>query len=52
MFGMIILAHVVLIVFGLGRMRTRPAPEQRTAYLDEPRTSFLIGKLLGRFRDR
>jgi MFS family permease len=52
MFGMIILAHVVLIVFGLGRIRTRPAPEQRTAYLDEPRTSFLIGKLLGRFRDR
>jgi MFS family permease len=52
MFGMIVLAHIVLIIFGLSRMRARPAPAQRTAYLDEPRTSFLIGRLWGRFRDR
>lgn len=51
MFVMIAMAHVGLIVFGLARMRARPA-EQRTAYTYEPRTSFLIGRLLGRERER
>lgn len=51
MFLMIAAAHVLLIVFGLARMRARPAPGARTAYTYEPRTSFLIGRLLRRTRD-
>jgi MFS family permease len=50
MFLMIAAAHVVLIVFGIARMRARPAPGARTAYTYEPRTSFLIGRLLRRDR--
>ena len=52
MFAMIALAHVGLVVFGLVRMNVRPAPVARTAYTDEPRTSFQIGRLLGWLRDR
>ncbi|MDK3019551.1 MFS transporter [Pseudodonghicola flavimaris] len=51
MFTMISLAHALLIVFGLWRMRARPA-ERRTRYVYSPRTSFLIGRLTGRQRDR
>jgi MFS family permease len=51
MFVMIALAHAILIVFGLARMRARPAPGARTAYTYEPRTSFLIGRLLRRGRE-
>jgi len=51
MFLMIGLAQVFLILFGLARMRARPAPDARTAYTYEPRTSFLIGRLLRRGRD-
>ncbi|THD84678.1 MFS transporter [Aliigemmobacter aestuarii] len=51
MFVLIGVAHVGLIVFGLARMRARPATH-RTAYTYEPRTSFLIGRLLGRERER
>ena len=51
MFGMIGLAHLVLVVFGLGRMRVRDAPEHRTRYIYAPRTSFMIGRLLGRQRE-
>ena len=52
MFAMIAVAHVGLIIFGLIRTRARPAPDDRTPYTYEPRTSFLIGRLLGRARDR
>lgn len=52
MFLTIALAHVLLIGFGIARMRARPAPDARTPYTYEPRTSFLIGRLLGRRRDR
>ena len=48
MFAMIALAHVLLIAFGLARRRARPAPDDRTAYTWVPRTSFVIGRLLGR----
>ena len=48
MFLLIALAHVALVVFGLIRMRARPAPGSRTAYQYIPRTSFVIGRLLGR----
>jgi MFS family permease len=52
MFWMIALAHVFLIVFGIARMQARPSPDERTAYTYEPRTSFWVGRLLGRGRDK
>lgn len=53
MFVMIGAAHTLLIAFGFLRMRARPAAGlERTAYTYEPRTSFLIGRLLGRGRER
>jgi len=52
LFTMIALAHLVLVVFGLARMRARAAPAARTAYVWAPRTSFTIGRLLGRQRER
>lgn len=51
MFLFIGLAHVLLIVFGLYRMRVGPTPEHRTPYVYTPRTSFLIGRLLRRRDD-
>jgi len=33
-------------------MRSRPTPEQRTHYVYAPRTSFLIGRLLKRAREK
>lgn len=51
MFGFIALSHILLVLFGLVRMRARPAPEDRTAYTYVPRTSFLIGLLLRRGKD-
>ena len=50
LFTMIAAAHAVLVVFGLIRMHARPA-QRRTAYVWAPRTSFLVGRLLGRQRD-
>jgi MFS family permease len=52
MFIFISVAHIVLVVFGLVRMRARPAPDDRTRYTYVPRTSFLIGRLLRRGRKR
>ncbi|GAB4274919.1 MAG: MFS transporter [Pararhodobacter sp.] len=51
MFAFIALAHVLLIVFGVARMRARPAPDSRTRYVNAPRTSFLIGRLTRYGRD-
>lgn len=52
MFAYIAIAHLVLVVFGIIRMRARPASARpgaaRTAYETVPRTSFLIGRLMGR----
>lgn len=52
LFAMIAVGHVALIVFGLVRMRVRAAPSDRTAYVYAPRTSFLIGRLTRRLRDK
>lgn len=52
LFAMIAVAHAVLVIFGLARMRARPTSEDRTPYVYAPRTSFTIGRLLGRSRDR
>ncbi|MCV3271224.1 MFS transporter [Roseobacter sinensis] len=42
--------HALLVVFGLTRMRARPAPSERTRYTYLPRTSFTIGRLMRRRR--
>jgi MFS family permease len=54
LFALIAFGHLVLIVFGLTRMQARPAPEmeERTRYVYAPRTSFTIGRLLKRSRER
>ena len=52
LFYFISVGHVLLVIFGLTRMRVRRAPEERTRYIYAPRTSFGIGRLLGRSRDR
>jgi MFS family permease len=50
MFAFVSAAHLLLIAFGLIRMRRRPA-ETKTRYVYAPRTSFQIGRLLGLQRD-
>jgi len=44
--------HLLLIVIGLIRMRARETVEDRTRYAYVPRTSFIIGRLLGRKNGR
>ncbi|MDQ7069793.1 MAG: MFS transporter [Rhodobacterales bacterium] len=51
LFFMIAIGHVALVIFGLSRMRARPTPATRTPYVYAPRTSFVIGRLLGRTRN-
>jgi hypothetical protein len=50
MFALMAAGHFVLVIFGIARMRARPAPRERTRYTYTPRTSFLIGRLIGKFR--
>jgi len=52
LFGMISIAHAVLIVFGLTRMRARPTSTDRTRYIWAPRTSFISGWMTARSRSR
>lgn len=52
LFLLIAAGHGILIVFGLARMRARATPTEKTRYIYAPRTSFLIGRLTGRSRDR
>ena len=52
LFLFVALGHLVLVFFGLSRMRARPSPRLKTAYVYAPRTSFTIGRLLGRQRER
>ncbi|MBS0124653.1 MFS transporter [Thetidibacter halocola] len=52
LFAMIGAGHVALILFGLVRMRMRPSASERTPYVYAPRTSFIVGRLMSRFRDR
>jgi hypothetical protein len=33
-------------------MQARPSPEEKTAYTYEPRTSFWVGRLLGKGREK
>ncbi|MEZ5714252.1 MAG: MFS transporter [Paracoccaceae bacterium] len=52
LFTMIAVGHVVLVLFGFTRMRARATPATRTPYVWSPRTSFLVGRLFGRSRDK
>ncbi|PYG33262.1 MFS transporter [Pelagimonas varians] len=52
LFIMIALGHGALVVFGLIRGRARPGVTERTPYVYAPRTSFVVGRLMSRFRDR
>ena len=52
LFYFISCGHILLVGFGLSRMRVRETREDRTPYVYAPRTSFTIGRLLGRSRDR
>lgn len=51
MFVLMAAGHCILVIFGLTRMRARPAPQDRTRYTYAPRTSFLIGRLTGKTRN-
>lgn len=52
LFVMIAFGHLVLVVFSVARMRRRPTSEERTPYTYTPRTTFSMGRLLGKMRDR
>ena len=52
MFVLIAVAHLLLVIFSVARMRVRPTVSERTPYIYMPRTSFLIGRLLKRLRDK
>ena len=52
LFYFISFGHIGLVVFGLSRMRVRQTREDKTRYIYAPRTSFTIGRLLGKSRDR
>ncbi|MFL2822882.1 MAG: MFS transporter, partial [Paracoccaceae bacterium] len=48
LFSLIGIAHIILIVFGLIRMISRPSPNFRTPYSYIARTSFVLEKIMGR----
>ncbi|WP_050603582.1 MFS transporter [Ruegeria sp. 6PALISEP08] len=52
LFAFVAFGHAFLIIFGLARMRSRPTPDERTNYVYAPRTSFTIGRLLKRSREK
>lgn len=51
LFAFVATGHLLLIVFGLSRMKVRATPDERTRYVYAPRTSFTIGRLLGKERE-
>ena len=51
LFVMVGSGHLVLLAFGLLRMRARPTADARTPYVYAPRTSFVLGRLMRRARD-
>ncbi len=52
MFIMLALGHAALIVFGVIRMRAGRTATTRTAYVNVPRTTFLVGRLFRRDREK
>mgnify|MGYP001814423130 FL=1 len=51
MFAFVSLAHVILIIFTLIRMRARETTS-RTNYVYAPRTTFIVGRWLGKSRKK
>ena len=51
LFVMISVGHIGLVIFGLARMRARPT-QTRTRYVYAPRTTFLVGRWLGKSREK
>ena len=52
LFIMLAIGHAGLIVFSVARMSARPTRTDRTAYVNAPRTSFIVGRLFRRDRER
>ena len=52
LFALIAAGHAALVVFGLIRMRARATPTDRTRHVYAPRTSFLVGRLFGKDREK
>ncbi len=52
LFTLVAAGHLGLILFGLTRLRARPTMRERTPYTYTPRTSFFMGRLFGRLRDK
>ena len=52
MFLMIGTGHALLVVFSLARMKVRRTRDDRTPYIWSPRTSFTLGRLTDRLRDK
>ncbi|MEM7723982.1 MAG: MFS transporter [Pseudomonadota bacterium] len=48
LFAFISVAHLILLIYGLWRMRRRAPSEQRRPYVWIPRTSFQVGRLFRR----
>ena len=52
LFIMLAAGHATLIIFGLTRIRTGRTGHTRTRYINALRTSFVVGRLTGRSRDK
>jgi MFS family permease len=52
LFVMLAAGHVGLIIYSIARMSVRPTRDIRTAYVNAPRTSFVVGRLFRRDREK
>jgi MFS family permease len=52
LFAFISAAHVGLLIYGIWRMRSRVSAEVRAPYVWIPRTSFMVGRIFRRPRDK
>ncbi len=52
LFGFIAISHIILVAFSLQRMSKRATVTERTPYVYVPRSSFTIGRLLSKLRER
>ncbi len=52
MFVMISVGHLLLVFFSIVRMKARKTRDDRTPYIWSPRTSFTLGRLTSRLRDK
>ncbi|MGV6838968.1 MAG: MFS transporter [Planktomarina sp.] len=51
-FAFIAFGHVILAIYGFWRMTRRDALDVRTPYVYAPRTSFTVGRLMKRLREK